>query len=134
VGIQPKAVKALPENKGVLLQEPDYYGAQRFSAEAAARFPEFSTELLSDSCLLHVQMGTLASLAHAAIASSDTSLLHRIFDFIEEVLRRPRLHPEVENAVEISFLTRSDFDQSDAGRRAWTLLPQRLQHLLRRAA
>src|SRR5438045_1867653 len=127
-------MKLLPEHRGVLLEEPDYFGARCFSKHAVARFPEISAELLSDSGLLHVQMSALASLARTAIASGDTPLLSRIFIFAEEVLSHPRLHPEVENAVWISFLTHEDFEQSDAGRRAWDLLPVKLTHILQRAA
>jgi len=127
-------MKSLPQNKGVLLEEPEYFGPRCFSEKAVARFPELSAQLTHEAGNIHGQICTLASAARAAFESADTALLSRVFEFLAEILARQRLHPEIENAVAISFLEPAEFEQSDAGRRAWLLLPERLKRILRSAA
>ena len=97
-------MKFLPLNKGVLVEEPEYFGPRSFSEEAVARFPELAAQFAPDAGSIHVQMGTLASAARAALESGDTALLSRVFEFLAEILARQRVHPEIENAVAISFL------------------------------
>ena len=117
-------MKSLAQNKGVLVEEPEYFGARCFSEEPVARFPELTAQLAHDAGNIHVPMGTLASAVRAALESG----------FLAEILARQRLNPEIENAVAISFLAPAEFEQSDAGRRARLLLPERLKHMLRSAA
>jgi hypothetical protein len=54
-------MKPLAQNKGVLVDEPEYFGSRCSSDEAIRAFPELPAELAKDAELLHVQMGTLAS-------------------------------------------------------------------------
>ena len=126
-------MKPLANNKGVLVDEPDYFGPRCFSETAIRTFPELATELTQDAELLHVQMGTLASAGRRAITRGDLTFLHRLFAFLEDVLSRPRLHHEIPNAVATSFLLPVDFEVSDTGRHAWQALPQRIKHVLARA-
>jgi hypothetical protein len=127
-------MKPLGENKGVLVEEPDYFGARCFSEQAINAFPELAPELTRDAELLHVQMGTLASAGRAAMQRGDTAFLQRLFMFLEDVLSRQRLHHEIPNAVQISFLLPADFDVSDTGRQAWQSLPEKVRRVLERAA
>jgi hypothetical protein len=127
-------MKPLGGNKGVLVEEPDYFGPRCFSEQAISAFPELAPELTRDAELLHVQMGTLASAGRTAIRRGDTPFLDRLFVFIQDVLSRPRLHHEIPNAVVTSFLLRADFDQSATGREIWRRLPEKLRGLLERAA
>lgn len=123
-------MRKLAKSKGVLTEEPDYFGPRCFSEEAIKQFPELTAELVRDAELLHVQMGTLASSARAAIERGDLAFLRRLFAFLEEVLSRPRLHPEIENAVEISFLLPADFEGSVVGKQMWQSLPEKLKNVL----
>jgi hypothetical protein len=127
-------MKQLAKSKGVLMEEPEYFGARCFSDEAIRRFPELATELAQDVELLHVQMGTLASAARSAFETGDTALARRVFDFLDEILARQRLHPEVENAMATSFMLPADFEASETGRQMWQSLPERLRHVLYTAA
>ena len=116
------------------MEEPEYFGPRCFSDEVIRCFPELATDLRRDAELLHVQMGSLASLARAAIERGDLPFLRRVFVFLEDVLSRPRVHPEIENAVATSFLLPADFETSETGRQVWHSLPERLKHVLQRAA
>ena len=51
-------MKPLAKSKGVMMEEPEYFGARCFSDEAIKQFPELAAELRHDAELLHVQMGT----------------------------------------------------------------------------
>lgn len=116
------------------MEEPEYFGPQCFSDEVIRQFPELAAELTQDAQLLHVQMGTLKSSAHTAIERGDLAFLRRVFAFLEDVLSRPRVHPEIGNAVATSFLLPADFEASETGRQAWESLPERLKHVLHNAA
>jgi hypothetical protein len=127
-------MKPLPQNHGILAEEPEYFGARCFSEEAVARFPELAAQLTPDAGSLHLQMGTLGSATRVAIETGNAAFFTRVFNFLSDILTRPRLHPEVENAVALSFLTPADLQRSDSGRRAWLSLPERLKHALQNAS
>jgi hypothetical protein len=124
----------LGRNKGVLVEEPDYFGPRCFSQEAINAFPELATELAQDPELLHVHMGTLASAGRAAIQRGDAAFVRRLFAFLDDVLSRDRLHHEIPNAVATSFLLPADFEHSDTGRELWRSLPEKVRRILERAA
>ena len=126
-------MKPLAKSKGVLLEEPEYFGRRCFSAEAIRRFPELTTELTRDGELFHVQMGTSAFSARTAIERGDPAFPHRMFAFLEDVLSLPQALPEIQNAVATSFLLPADFDASETGRQVWKSLPERVKHVLQRA-
>ena|SRR5437867_4152112 len=127
-------MKELAKSKGVMMEEPEYFGPRGFSEEAIRVFPELAVELRREGELLHVQMGSLASSARGAIEHGDLPFLRRVFAFLDDVLSRPRVLPELENAVATSFLLPADFEASATGRDAWALLPERVKRVLQRAA
>ena len=115
------------------MEEPDYFGPKSFSRESIEHFPEIATELERDRELLHVQMGTLACSARTAMERGDVTFLRRLFAFLEDILARPKLHYEIRNAVEASFLVPADFEASTCGREMWASLPEKLRNALLRA-
>ena len=123
-------MKPLGDNKGVLVEEPEYFGVRSFSQQAIAAFPELSAELTQEVELLHVQMGTLASAGRAAMQRGETAFLQRLFAFLDDILSRQRLHHGIPTAAATSFLLRSDFEHSDTGEQMWQSLPRRLYDLL----
>ena len=104
-----------------------------FLRQAVRAFPELASALTRHSESLHVQIGELASAGRSALVRGDNAFLQRLFGFMEDVLSRPRLHPEIPNAVVTSFLTPTDFEAPDIGVDAWQTVPQRLKHLLAQA-
>jgi hypothetical protein len=124
-------MKPLADKKGVLVEEPEYFGAQSFSAEAAGRFPELISQLALEAGRVHVQMGTLASAVRAGVDSGDLALASRVFTFLSEILSKKRLHPELQNAIAISFLAPFEFEQPGRWTEAWALMPKPLQNALR---
>ena len=126
-------MKPLAHNRGVLVEEPEYFGPRSLSDGAVRAFPELATALAGDAESLHVQVGTLAAAGRSAITRGDRRFLERLFAFVEDVLSRPRLHPEIPNALVTSFLTPMDFDASESGREAWQSVSPKLRQLLDQA-
>jgi hypothetical protein len=102
----------------------------RFIALLAERFPNVAAAI--DDCsqgLLHLEMATLARATQAAIDEGDRDAVRRYFAFIDEVFRDAA--PDVENAVNVSYLENLRFQGRKAGpMRARELLSPRLQQAL----
>jgi hypothetical protein len=82
---------------------------ERFVAMLTERYPAVAADI--DECargLLHLEMGTLARAAQAAISDEDKAAVRDYFAFIAEVFRLAT--PEVKNAVFVSFLECLGFD------------------------
>jgi hypothetical protein len=126
-------MKPLAKSKGVMMEEPEYFGPKSFSRESIEHFPELAAELQHDAELLSVQMSTLALSARTAIQRGDVAFLRRLFAFLDNILARPKLFSEIQNAVETSFLMPADFEASQCGREMWASLPEKLKHALHRA-
>ena len=119
--------KELPDRKGVLV---DTYGSAEFSRDVIRQFPSLQSDLEEDAGLLHVQMGTLGGSVRQAIASGDLALPLQVCRFLGEILARKRLHPEIENAVAISFVDAKILRESDAGRQLLDQMPKRVREVL----
>jgi len=102
----------------------------RFIALIAERFPDVAAAI--DDCsqgLLHLEMATLARATQAAIDEGDRDAVRRYFAFIDEVFRDAT--PDVENAVNVSYLENLRFEGRKAGpTRARELLTPRLGQAL----
>jgi hypothetical protein len=102
----------------------------RFIALLTERFPEIAATI--DDCsqgLLHLEMAALRRATQAAIDEQDRDTVRRHFQFIDEVFRQAA--PEVENAVNVSYLENLRFNGRKAGpTRARELLTPRLQQAL----
>ncbi len=102
----------------------------RFIALLTERFPEVADSI--DDCsqgLLHLEMATLARATQTAIDRRDRDAVRRHFEFVDEVFREGA--PQVENAVNVSYLENLRFEGREAGpTRARELLTPRLQQAL----
>jgi hypothetical protein len=102
----------------------------RFIALLTERFPEVAAEI--DDCsqgLLHLEMATLARATQAAIDNQDRDTVRRHFHFIDEVFQDAA--PDVENAVNVSYLEGLRFEGRKAGpTRARELLTPPLRQAL----
>ena len=102
----------------------------RFIALLTERFPEVAANI--DDCsqgLLHLEMATLARATQAAIDGQDKPTVLRHFKFIDEVFRDAA--PDVENAVNVSYLENLRFEGRNAGpARARELLTPKLRQAL----
>jgi hypothetical protein len=127
-------MKTLAHKTGVLLEEPEYFGSRSFCKEAISRFPRLASQLAEDKEHIHLQMGAFATAARSAIEARDFAFLTGLFGFLDEIMSRPNVHCEIENAIAISFLAPVEFKESEAGRHAWDLLPEKLKRLLQKAA
>jgi hypothetical protein len=102
----------------------------QFIALLTERFPEIATTI--DDCsqgLLHLEIATFARATQAAIDAQDRNAVRRHFEFIDEVFRDAA--PDVENAVNVSYLENLRFEGREAGpTRARELLTPRLRQAL----
>jgi hypothetical protein len=102
----------------------------RFIALLTGRFPEVAAAI--DDCqrgLLHLEMAALARATQAAIDGHDRETVRRHFQFIDEVFRQAA--PDVENAVNVSYLEHLRFEGGKAGpTKAREMLGPRLRQAL----
>jgi hypothetical protein len=120
----------LPDEKGGLFEEPEYCGERTFLTHAVQRFPELADD--PDITIgIHLSMAALGRLAVRAVREGDSTRAHATVVFLEEVLRSPRLHPEIPNAVATSFVDRGELATFEEGRRFLDALPPTIRDLLR---
>jgi hypothetical protein len=103
---------------------------ERFVALLNDRFPEVAAKIddVAEG-LLHLEMGTFARATQAAIDAQDRETVKQHFRFVDEVFRNAA--PDIENAVNVSYLENLRFEGGEAGStRARELLPQRLHQAL----
>jgi hypothetical protein len=119
----------LPDAQGRLFEEPEYLGERTFLTNAVQRFPELADD--PDIKIgVHFSMAALGRLAVRAVRAGDTKRAHATIDFLEEVLRSPRLHPEIPNAVAISFVDPVELGTFQEGRRFLDSMPATIRDLL----
>jgi hypothetical protein len=95
-----------------------------------AAFPQLREDVDEYPDLIHLQMAALRRLLDASIKDDSRALVKQIFDFVGAVARnRQNIHPDVENAIYVSFLEYLDFDATPAGRYAHSILPAVLEEL-----
>jgi hypothetical protein len=119
----------LPDGRGALLEEPDYFGPRTFLRSALQRFPQLAEDL-DDGSGVHLTMAALGRFAVVAVGRGDVGRAHAIVQFVEEVLAQPRLDPEIRNAVAISFVDPIDLEDSEAGRAFLNSLSAGIRELL----
>jgi hypothetical protein len=82
---------------------------ERFIALLNEQFPEVAAKIDDISAgLLHLEMATFSRETQAAIDARDNETVKRHFRFINEVFRDAA--PDVENAVNVSYLENLRFD------------------------
>lgn len=87
----------------------DMVDREAFIIMLTERYPAVAAEI--DECargLLHLEMGSLARAAQAAISDEDVAAVREHFRFIGEIYRRAT--SEVKNAVHVSYLECLGFD------------------------
>lgn len=106
------------------------FDRDEFIKQLAARFPEVASDV--DDCsegLLHLEMATFARATQAAINDGDTDLVKRYFTFADEIYSGAT--PDVENAVNVSYLENLHFDGRNPNRaKTRGLLSPRLSNAL----
>ena len=102
----------------------------RFMTLLTERYPHIAASI--DDCsqgLLHLEMATMARATQAAIDGQDRDTVRRHFQFIDEIFRQAT--PEVENAINVSYLENLRFEGRKAEpTKARDLLTPRLQQAL----
>jgi hypothetical protein len=120
----------LPDEQGRLFEEPEYFGERTFLANAIQRFPELADDP-DINIGVHLSMAALGRLTVRALREGDTKRALATIDFLDEVLRSPRLHPEIRNAVAISFVDPGELGTLKEGRRFLDSMPATIRDLLR---
>jgi len=87
-------------------------------------FPELAEEIEDDSGLIHLEMSALERLANRSIKNGDFSTLRKLYEFVGDMARhRSEIHPDVVNAIHVSFLEGLNFANRGNGEEAKSLLP-----------
>ena len=88
-------------------------------------FPEIETDIEDDEVILHMEMSALERLANQYIKSGNFTGLNRTYDFIGDLARHQKdVHPDVINAMNVSFLEGLDFENENNGEKAKELMPR----------
>jgi hypothetical protein len=119
----------LPNDGGQLLQEPEYFGERSFRRQALERFPELAADPDTEIGI-HVTMAALGRIAVGAIRKGKLDQSRATVEFVAEVLRNPRIHPEIRNAVAISFVDPAELSTFEAGREFLESMPMAVRELL----
>jgi hypothetical protein len=120
----------LPDEQGRLLEEPEYFGERTFLKEVVRRFPELANDPDIENGI-HLAMAALGRLAVHAIREGNTTRAQTAIQFLVEVLQRPRVHPEVRNAMAISFVDPEELGTFQAGRQFLDSMPASICDLFR---
>lgn len=86
-------------------------------------FPELSEEIEGEEGLVHLEMGSLEGLANRCIKAGDLAHLKKIYEFIDDLARhQSEVHPDVINALHVSFLEGLNFENKSHGETAKSML------------
>jgi hypothetical protein len=86
-------------------------------------FPELSEEIEDDEGLIHMQMGSLENMANRCIKAGELHYLKNIYEFIDDLARHQcEVHPDVINAINVSFLEGLNFENKSHGEAAKSML------------
>jgi hypothetical protein len=100
------------------------YNAEDFSRMALAEFPELAEEFEEWAELLHLKMGAFARITQGAKGEGDWEKYDRCVRLADELFGRTT--PDLENALNVSYLEHLDFD-GPRGPKAWARLTPRLK-------
>ena len=110
-----------------LLTAPDVW--RRIKVE----FPELAEVIEYDKDSVHLSLGELEKSANQAIARGDFLALERIYAFVLGLASEAdNLHPDVLNAIHVSFLESLNFGHTRNGEKAKDLLPAVLKGMWER--
>jgi hypothetical protein len=113
-------------------------GHKEFVSAVVKEFPELAEAMLDPPDLLHVQMGEFAAFTQKAIEHDDLKTVRRCFSLADRFYRDA--DPELENALNVSFLEDLDFRFAPAAKslmspalhRGWVEINEYLDKLLNR--
>jgi hypothetical protein len=100
------------------------YGSEDFSRITLAEFPELAEDFEEWSDLLHLKMGAFARITQSAKGEGDWEKYQRCVQLADTFCADPS--PELENALNVSYLEHLDFD-GPRGPKAWECLTPRLR-------
>lgn len=123
-------MKQLPDDAGQLLEDgDDYLGARTFETMALARFPELRDD--SDVGIgIHLCMAALARVTMRAVHACQPWHAAEVFGFLDEILRHPGVHHDIQAAVAQSYVIPSELMSTTVGRGVWAQAPESLRSLL----
>lgn len=101
------------------------YDSDDFSRMALAEFPELAEDFEEWSDLLHLKMGAFARITQAAKGEGDWEKYMRCVRLADKLYANPS--PELENALNVSYLEHLSFD-GPRGPKAWECLTPQLRH------
>lgn len=116
----------LAGGKGKLIH---LFSNRQFRGAVLERFPELRSEVDDDDGI-HVLMSILQRTIMEVIESGDLDQANAVLAFVDGLLDRRDLDPEIVNAVSISFVDPQVMRESVAGQNLWNQIPERVRRLL----
>ena len=108
----------------------DYLDEAAFRAAVVEEFPQLRTDVDGFEDLTHLVTGALERLANEFIRAGDLQELQGIFEFVAYLARHSsQLHPNVLNALHVSFLEGLQFEHPRHGKAAKAALPPVLRQM-----
>lgn len=118
----------LADGKGELLE---LFRGPQFRDAVLARLPDLAEEVEGDDGI-HWVMACLARATMTALEHGNEARARDILTFLDQLLDRRDLDPEIPNAVSISFLEPGSVRKSAPGRLLWESMPPRIRERLER--
>ncbi len=87
------------------------YDEKAFSRDVITKWGGDNDCLVDDENLLHVQMAHLGRTIAESFEKGDGKVGREIFEFLDSLLTRKDVISEIENAIAISFLDYSEFEE-----------------------
>ena len=116
----------LADGKGVLVESFD---DSHLRSSLLAAFPELAADIDPEESCYGV-MATLDRAITELLHSRHDARAQAIVSFVDSLLDRRNLHPDIRNAIQVSFIEYETLSGTTAGRMLWEHVPERLRQLL----
>jgi hypothetical protein len=116
----------LARGKGAIVQ---LFRGRQFQAAVLETFPDLRAEIGEDDGI-HIVMSALERAVMESLRAGNDSRARAVVGFLDALLNRADLDPEIPNAIAISFVEPVSLESSTLGRRLWEDMPERIRQLM----
>jgi hypothetical protein len=120
-------MKVLADGKGAMVEYP--FGERELRAAILSSLPRLAKEI-DDADHVYSLVSTLDRAVMHALDQHDEPAAREILEFVGNVVTRSDVHPDILNAVGVSFVKAESFRASAVGMRLWREMPERLRELI----
>jgi hypothetical protein len=107
----------------------EWFGGREFRASVLEAFPDLAPAIDEDDGI-HLVMGALDDAIMDAARHGHLPRARSILEFVNALLKRSDVDPEIPNAVCISFVEPAVLEESETGRQLWKEIPVPIRTLV----